>query len=259
MPYLLVYAGTIVVSKIMDIDLGLQVMKDVADAGYRIDTEKLKEFTGFLSENVRKQRTLYTFLPIANVVFSFVARANYENRKEYLLNQMSLLGIMEEMTPIEKELYNKRRTKFNALHSSISYELRLNDAKTLEVVNDDESSKIYYDFDKSENINILKVEGDASRLSLEEQVSLVKEYLNEEEQLQESHEEKTVREFDITPTGDIKSDSKEEFKEYLDSLTPTQQKEFKKQLKLLKKELRKINKERKQSEKQLRLQLKRNK
>ena len=36
MPYILVYAGTIIVSKIMDIDLGLQVMKDVADAGIEL-------------------------------------------------------------------------------------------------------------------------------------------------------------------------------------------------------------------------------
>lgn len=265
MPYILVYAGTIIVIKIMDIDLGLQVMKDVADAGYRIDTEKLKNFTGFLNENVQKRRLLYTLTPIVNVAFSFVSRVNYENRRAVLLDQLNILGIVEEMTPFEKELYNKRPTKFNALHSSITYEMKLRDAKIYEVDDENETSKIYFEMkDNIDDIVILKAEGDASRLTPEEQKEKVANAIKKaaEKYMEEEAAEDiiSIENVQMTKSGNFTEESKKEFNAFLDELTPAERKEVKRQLKLLKKELIKANKQLAKQEKNSRsLQLKRNK
>ena len=265
MPYLLVYAGTILVSKIMDIDLGLQVMKDVADAGYKINTEKLKSFNGFLNENISQRRTLYTILPVVNVIFSFVARANYENRKDVMLNQMALLGIMEEMLPIEKELYNKRPTKFNAMKVSIDMEIRLKNAKILETEDENESSKIYFEMENNlDDIVVLKAEGDASRLTVEEQkdkvVSAIKRAAEKYMEEEAKEDIISIENVQMTKNGNFTEESKKEFDEFLKELDPDERKEVQKQLKILKKELVKANKQiAKQERMNRKLQLKRNK
>ena len=180
MPYLLVYAGTVVVSTIMDIDFSLQLTKDIADAGGKLNAEKTKELKNLLPANLRNRSLLFKIIPIVNVIFSFVNRVNYERQRNTVLNQLNLLGVIDEMTDLEKEIYNEKPTRFNAIMAPIKCAIRLNSADVLEIDNEYESSKIYYEVSSEgptkvdveqfkKRVTILQVEGDASRLTLDEQ------------------------------------------------------------------------------------------
>ena len=115
MKYLLVYAATILATELMNLDLSLQLMKDIADEGYRIDSNKTKELYSCLSENVKKQQKLFQIVPIVNVIYAVVSRLTYETQRDKVLTQLRTLGVIEEMTEEEKKEYEKKPTRINAI------------------------------------------------------------------------------------------------------------------------------------------------
>ena len=115
MKYLLVYAATILATELINLDLAFQLMKDIADEGYKINFNKTKELYACLSENVKKQQKLFKIVPIVNVIYAIVSRLTYETQRDKVLIQSRTLGVIEEMTEEEKKEYEKKPTRFNAI------------------------------------------------------------------------------------------------------------------------------------------------
>lgn len=87
-----------------------------------------------------------------------------------VLDQLRVMDTLEEMSEMEKEEYSKKPTGFNALLVPLKLEIRLAKAHKITINGDDENSEIFYEMGKSLNdITILKVNGDASRLTIQEQ------------------------------------------------------------------------------------------
>ena len=176
MEFLILWLGTIVASFGMEIANGLRMFKDAADAGYKVDVKRLFEFENQLNPSATKATLLSMLIPIFNVMQVFQRTIQCNNVRP-ILDQLSVIDALEEMSEIEKTEYLKNPTSLNALIVPLKSEIiRLSKAPSIEINNGNEHSKIYYEMGKSlDDITILKVSGSASRLTVEEQKKKVVE------------------------------------------------------------------------------------
>lgn len=170
MEFLVLWLGTSVSSFIMEIANELRLFKDVADAGYKIDIKKLSKLGQQLNPNAKKVTYLSMIIPIYNVMQVFQRIIQYNNARLMILAQLNVIDILEEMSEIEKKEYLKRPTGLNALIVPLKSEIRLAKATSITINDNNEYSKIYYEIGESlDDITVLKVEGLASKLTVEEQ------------------------------------------------------------------------------------------
>lgn len=174
MEFLIFWLGTSIASFGMEIANELRMFKDVADAGYKIDMERLTELGKELNPNATKVTLLSILVPGVNIMQVFQRANQYNNIRAMVLDQLHVIDALEEMTETEKEEYLKNPTGFNALFINLKKKIRLAQATSLEITVGEESSKIYYELGATLNdITILKVEGSASKLTEEEQKQMV--------------------------------------------------------------------------------------
>lgn len=166
------YISTVIVSIIMKYQLTMQMFKDIADIGYKINIDKIKDIGNQLEINTNNQNKINLFIPIYNLVSLLEEyEAYYKNRNE-MFNTLNIMGLLEEMTEEEIEEYNKKRTGFHAISMEAKKYMRLQEAITI-TFND--GSKIWFEYDKREGGNfidelkILKSEGRISFKSEEQQ------------------------------------------------------------------------------------------
>lgn len=87
-----------------------------------------------------------------------------------------VIDVLEEMSEIEKEEYLKNPTGLNALIAPLKFEIRLARAEHTTIKVENENSEFFYEVGNSLNdITILKVIGDASKLTVEEQKQKIME------------------------------------------------------------------------------------
>lgn len=169
MEFLILWLGTSITSFCMEIANELKIFKDVADAGYKIDIERISELNQ-LNPNASKNTFLSMLIPIFNVMQVFQRAIQYNNTRYILLDSLNVMDVLEEMSEIEKQEYLRKPTGLNALLIPLKTEIRLAKATSIEINNKNENSKITFEIGKSfDDITILKVTGDASKLTLEEQ------------------------------------------------------------------------------------------
>ena len=162
-------ATTIVGSYCMQMANELRIFKDVADAGYKINTKKFFELQKQFSPNAKKNIRLSLLIPGVNVVEVYKRIIQYNNYKFQMLDQLRVLDVLEEMSESEKEKYQKNPTGLNALFLP-SNEDRLKNAIIMTIKDEEETSEIYYERGKSiDDITILKTTGPVSKLTTEEQ------------------------------------------------------------------------------------------
>lgn len=115
-------------------------------------------------------------IPIFNVMQVFQRTIQYNNVRPMILDQLSVIDALEEMTESEKAEYLKNPTGLNALVVPLKSEIRLSKAISIKINDGNEHSEIYYEMGESlDDITILKVSGSASRLTVEEQKKRVVE------------------------------------------------------------------------------------
>ena len=176
MDFLVLWLGTSVASFGMEIANELRIFKDVADAGYKVDIKRLSELGKQLNPNAKKITFLSGLIPIFNVMQVFQRTMQYNNVRPFILDQLSVIDALEEMSEIESEEYLKNPTGLNALIVPLKTEIRLSKATLIKINDGDEYSEIYYEMGESlKDITILKVTGPASRLTVEEQKKKVVE------------------------------------------------------------------------------------
>ena len=87
-----------------------------------------------------------------------------------ILDQLNAMDALKEMSEIEKEEYSKNPTGLNALIVQTKMEIRLLNAEKLTIDDENEKSEFIYEMNGSlKDITILKVSGDAAKLTVEEQ------------------------------------------------------------------------------------------
>lgn len=198
-----IWIATVVVSFIMQIKHKLEVYKDVADAGYILNSKKLEILNKEIDKDVDNLSKILInygiFVPFYNLFVAAIREDNYYKHTEEFIDELKESGVLEVMTDEEKEIYNKKKTGFNAIKIEKKKWLKLSKSH---VVVFESKGAIWFDYkdefeDDIDNfinsIIILYAEGEVAELSSEEQkmlvynshISLAETILNSEENVDE--------------------------------------------------------------------------
>lgn len=185
MKIVVLWISTVAASFCIELTNELRMFKDVADAGYKINIDRLSDLSKKLNPDASKITLLSMLIPIFNIMQVFDRMAKYNNIRPMLLDQLSVIDALEEMSEIEKQEYLKKPTGLNAILVPFKLEVRIAKADSVKIENDNEKSEIFYEIgDSLDDITILKVAGDAYRLTEAEQkkkvIEAIKNSLSEE-------------------------------------------------------------------------------
>ena len=175
MNYLALWIGTIIGSFGSELVNELRMFKDIADVGYKVDLQKMADFQKKLMPDANKVNLLSMLIPVYNIMKVCQNIINYNNVRLMLLDQLNAMGVLEEMSVYEKEVYSKKPTALNALIIPLKTEIKLANALKLTTTDDNGTSIYYIDYNKKKGFTLLKVDGPDSMLSLEEQEKRAKE------------------------------------------------------------------------------------
>ena len=175
MNYLVLWIGTIIGSFGAELVNELRMFKDIADAGYKVDLQKMADFQNKLMPDANKVNLLSMLIPVYNIMNICKNIINYNNVRPMLLDQLNVMGVLEEMSAYEKEEYLKKPTALNALIIPLKTEIKLANALKLTTTDDNGTNKYYFDYNKKKGIVFLKVDGPDSMLPFEEQAKRAKE------------------------------------------------------------------------------------
>lgn len=149
MEFLFTWLGTCIASFGLEIANELRMFKDVADAGYKIDTKRLGNLNKQLNPKATKISFLSLLIPIFNIIQVFQNTIKYNEIRPTILDQLSLFDVLEEMSDIEKQEYLKKPTGLNAVF--VSMKATLNAISETSIV--DEVDK---DSEKNKNTNFVQ-------------------------------------------------------------------------------------------------------
>lgn len=127
-----IWLGTFITSFGMDALNGLRIFKDAADAGYKIDIDRISEITESLDPNASKIKFLKLLLPIFNIMHVSQEILEYNNLRFMVLDMLYALNALEEMTDEEQTEYLKKPTVLNAIFVQFKSEI-FNELKDEEV------------------------------------------------------------------------------------------------------------------------------
>lgn len=223
MKIVVLWISTVAASFCIELTNELRMFKDVADAGYKINIDRLSDLSKKLNPDASKITLLSMLIPIFNIIQVFERITKYNNIRPMLLDQLSIIDALEEMSEIEKQEYLKKPTGLNAILVPFKLEARIAKSDSVKIENDNEKSEIFYEIgDSLDDITILKVAGDAYRLTEAEQkkkvIEAIKSSLSEETEEYDDVENatNTIKDNDYLELKDI--DNKEEQK-----VTPKQE------------------------------------
>ena len=173
------WLGTIALSFGIDFSTDLKMLKDVYDAGYKIKTENLDRYNNLSTldgdNDTSKLDILTKIVPMINIMEVSRQRVEYNKNRENLLNMLDISGALEEMTPLEKEVYQKHQSVVGAILLDIMVAKRLNKSNVIEIRTDKEYGDIYYETGENiDDIKVLKTTGDMAKLSVYAQTERVK-------------------------------------------------------------------------------------
>lgn len=170
MKIVVLWISTVAASFCIELTNELRMFKDVADAGYKINIDRLSDLSKKLNPDASKITLLSMLIPIFNIIQVFERITKYNNIRPMLLDQLSIIDALEEMSEIEKQEYLKKPTGLNAILVPFKLEARIAKSDSVKIENDNEKSEIFYEIgDSLDDITILKVAGDAYRLTEAEQ------------------------------------------------------------------------------------------
>ena len=225
MEYVVMWFGTIAVSKGMEIVLTFDLFKSVADLGYKIDQDRLKksaDVVGVMDKNLQR---VINLIPICNMFYALFLVGQYCNNKDEIMENLRVMDCLEEMTELEKEMYNKKRTGLNAIKITADSKKNKILEKTTcghkgeellitDCVDDEEYTALIEYTDDSYHFIIKEVRGSIENLSSDEQKEKIKLFLknivNRENSINEKKEQfehvsKKISEYEETKETDEKS------------------------------------------------------
>ena len=128
-PFLIkIEIGTLIISYSIKSAAAMVFLKIIADNGYKLDIDKVKEYT----KNNKSIDSIISFIPIINIIWSLLVYHIITNEQVLgsTISFMENLDLIEEMTAEEKEEYKKNPTGVNAL------KVIINSSKNKEIIND---------------------------------------------------------------------------------------------------------------------------
>lgn len=177
MGFVFFWVGSIVLSVGVDLYNGFRMFKDAADQGYLIDIRRYSEYQRQMMPEGTNYSALSLLIPVMN--FFTVTRniTNYNDARPFILNQLSMMDCVDEMTEEEKEKYAKNPTGVRAFYQGLKREIiALTKPLVYNIDNEEEHGAIYYKLGKKfEDIKVVKLEGDAKKYSKKEASQIVLE------------------------------------------------------------------------------------
>lgn len=110
-----IWSITIIVSSICELKNEFKIFKDFADAGYKFNTDKLKDIQTNIIPNATSNSRLSMYIPFYNLFTVMKRKIMYEQNKDMIFEQYEKLGVLEEMTDEEKENYSQNPSGWNAI------------------------------------------------------------------------------------------------------------------------------------------------
>ena len=196
--FLIIWITTIAATIGADVSLAFKMIKDIADCGYKIKLDRMKEVSEALNPNVKQMNNFIKLIPIINLMKSFSDLVEYSKVRNKVLDEFSVLDCIEEMTDLERESYMLRPTAINAIviYAKSKIKEEENDKKvTITFKENDEEGKIIFKLierDNKQDIFIIGSEGVAKNMTIGEQkrkiIEIVKLINNEVEEKFDSYE-----------------------------------------------------------------------
>ena len=170
---------SIIASFGMEIQNELRLFKDVADEGYKVDNKKLSELQKQINPDATKISLLQLLIPGFNIFTVFKRAFQYNQIRPILLNQLSVMGLLETMSEEEKKEYQKKPTGLNALIVPLKHEIISKQIdKSITLFYEDKENKVEFKCE-NDDITIIKILGPMSNLSEIRQKEIIKERLRE--------------------------------------------------------------------------------
>ncbi len=182
MELLILWMGSVLTSKVLDISLKLKFVKDIADQGYKIDLNRLKELKeqGEQEEQSNsyenKIEHLSLYLPIVNILLQFKSLFEYIDARPFLIDELRVMDCIIPFTKEEEESYKLKPTWLNAVKLASKSKIAKNKTSIYYgILTDDEGkNKILFKLEDGEFI-IIDSKGPISKLSLVEQQTILEE------------------------------------------------------------------------------------
>ena len=177
--FLIIWITTVLASIGADTSLAFKMIKDVADSGYKIKLDRMKEVSDALNPNVKQMNNFIKLIPVINLIKSFSDLVEYSNLRTNLLDEFSVLDCVEEMTDEEKKQYMLKPTAINAIviYAKSKIKKEEKDKKiTISFKDGNEEGKITFKLierDNKQDIFIISNEGIAKSMTIEEQKSKI--------------------------------------------------------------------------------------
>ena len=209
MGFFIFWIGSIILCFWTEFKYEFRMFKDIADAGYKVNFDRLNELKNYIDANIAKKNILSLFIPLYNLGVMTKKLALYPKIQPHLVDSLLVLDVCEKMDRYEQKEYEKKPTGLNAILVSAFWEKRISLATILTYEEETGISEIYYEKNKAGEITILKVNGPASKFSDEEQQQIIRDAYTK-------LKEKIVEEaWEILMKSDTKdSDSERKLDEY---------------------------------------------
>jgi len=114
MSFLLFWLVTIIGSYVINFKIAFMMLKDLADAGYKLNVDNVKKFSEEFNENRPNNKLIY-LIPVINMLYSFKIAVDYNISRWNILDQLRILDILDTMSIEEKKKYEENPTALNAL------------------------------------------------------------------------------------------------------------------------------------------------
>lgn len=173
MEFLFLWGTSVITSFALNFVTELRLFKDLADEGYKADMEKLQNINYNSNSDASKLQRLAIFIPVVNLMLTMFNAVQCVKEKDMMIEQMRIMGVLEEMSEYEKNKYLEKPTSWNAFYIPLNYKLRVERAYSRTITIDDKECEVVYDYDKKGNLDILKSEGPMASLDVEEQKRLI--------------------------------------------------------------------------------------
>lgn len=219
---IIIYLLTVILSFFGEMSNAFMIFKDVASAGYKMDIKKMNDISKQMKISSGKNSNIRLLIPLYNLYKVLESRYKYIQQRQFILSELNIYDVLEEMTESEIEEFQKNPTGFNAMW--IMAKSHLNEEKSNQekvTLTGFQNDWILYSKDeKNGEITILKAEGKFSDMTMEEQKEyIVKDNSTQKEEnnkMEENEETKIeVSLSDATKTREEKIKELEAFKQQL--------------------------------------------
>ena len=166
---ILSYIFTILISYGIDFLTAKDAIKVIFDNGYKIVHTTDSDFNKELSE-ISKPTKIIRFIPVINIFDSLMMFSNMKNNKDFIIDNLAVSYMLEEMDDEEKEKYNKKSNFFTAITIMVNAK---KNSKYLSVTRLKDGSCVYTKYVDDEIC--IDTTGPISELNNEEQIKVILE------------------------------------------------------------------------------------